>query len=103
MGIGVAVGTGVAVGWGVGTGVGVGMGVIVGDGAIVGVGSTAVGEGSTTTGSAASLPQAMAVIRMNAMGTARNLLAISRTPYVLPRNERCAPMRRRQYIRWGWI
>jgi hypothetical protein len=90
VGKGVAVGTGVAVGGGVGTGVGDGVGVAVGGGAIVGVGCTAVGDGSTTTCSVASLPQAMAAIRMIAMGTARNFLAISRTPYVLAGNERCA-------------
>ena len=76
VGIGVAVGTGVAVGLGVGVAVGDGMGVAVGDGAIVGVGCTAVGDGSTTSGSAVSLPQAIAAMRSIAMGTARNFITI---------------------------
>jgi hypothetical protein len=91
VGIGVAVGTGVAVGWGVGIAVETGMAVAVGDGIAVAVGSTAVGDGSTNSGSAASLPQAIAATIRIAIGTTRKFIDMSRTPYVLTRDEHRAP------------
>ena len=65
---------------------GTGMVVAVGEGIAVAVGSTAVGDGSTSSGSTASLPQAIAATIRIAIGIARNFVGMSRTPYVLARD-----------------